>query len=117
LVSVVQVEWHATNAMTVTYDDGRGVLRNELLFRSDEDRIGVVDGGVVWSLDGNPNRFRLVSETPRIRLTCLFEPSFAISTLRIDPTAAPDYGGVRAVFRASHFDICSPMTLARARRS
>jgi superfamily II DNA or RNA helicase len=84
-VSVVQVEWHGTNAVTVTYRDGRGNPRNELLFRDDEERLDVMEEGSAWSFDGDPDRFKLVSEALRIRLAYLFDPYLAISTSRIDP--------------------------------
>ena len=43
-------------------------VRDELLYRDDESRLGIVEQGRPWSFDGDDGRFRLVSEAHRIRL-------------------------------------------------
>jgi len=72
LVTVVNVQWHGTAALELTYKTPEGRVANELLYRHDEPRIEVVQEGRPWSFDGDGGLFRLVSEAHRIRLAHLF---------------------------------------------
>ena len=74
LVTVVNVQWHGTAALELTYKTPEGRVANELLYRHDEPRIEVVQEGRPWSFDGDGGLFRLVSEAQRIRLAHLFDP-------------------------------------------
>ncbi|TIP82408.1 MAG: hypothetical protein E5X60_33645, partial [Mesorhizobium sp.] len=71
LVTVVSVHWHGSAALELTYKTPEGKVANELLYRHDEPRIGVVELGRPWSFDGDGTLFRLVSEAQRIRLAHL----------------------------------------------
>ena len=62
-----------------------GRVANELLYRSDESRLQVLEHGRPWSFDGDGQMFRLVSEAHRIRLAHLFDPVLAVHTSLVDP--------------------------------
>ena len=85
LVTVVNVHWHGTAAVELTYKDPVGKVANELLYRHDEQRIEVVEQGRPWSLDGDGRLFRLVSEANRVRLAHLFDPVLAVHTSIVEP--------------------------------
>lgn len=82
---IVSVQWFGTDSVEVTYKDAQGHLANELLFRSDEERLELVEDGRPWSFDGNGELFRLVSEAQRIRLAHLFDPVLAVHTSLVEP--------------------------------
>jgi hypothetical protein len=52
LVTVVNVQWHGSEALELTYKTAEGKVANELLYRHDEPRIEVVEQGRPWSFDG-----------------------------------------------------------------
>ena len=85
LVTVVNVQWHGTAAIELTYKTAEGKVANELLYRHDEPRIEVAELGRPWSFDGEGGLFRLVSEAQRIRLAHLFDPVLAVHTSIVDP--------------------------------
>ena len=85
LVSVVSVQWFGSEALELTYKAPSGKLANELLYRSDESRLDLVEQGRPWSFDGDGALFRLVSEAHRIRLAHLFDPVLAVHTSLVDP--------------------------------
>ena len=63
-VRVVDVAWHGSNAITLTYtDEPTGKVDQELLYRDDEPRLTVEVAGRAWSMDADGNLFRLVSDT------------------------------------------------------
>ncbi len=85
VVSIIDSKWHGTNAVELTYKRADGRLDNQLLFRSDEDRIEIVESRQTWSLDVAGDLFRLVSEAYRIHLAHLFDPVLAVHTSLIEP--------------------------------
>ena len=85
LVTVVNIQWHGSAALELTYKTPEGRVANELLYRHDEPRIEVVEQGRPWSFDGDGALFRLVSEAQRIRLAHLFDPVLAVHTSLVDP--------------------------------
>jgi len=84
-VTVVQAEWHGTQAITLTYRDDAGRVEHELLYRSNEAALEIVDAGRAWSFDADGQLFRLASEALRIRLAHLFDPYLAVHTSNLDP--------------------------------
>ena len=85
-VKVVDVDWHGSNAVTLTFtDDATGKPSQELLYRDDEPRLSVEQVGRAWSMDGDGALFRLVSEAKRISLAYLFDPFLAVQTSNLDP--------------------------------
>src|SRR5256886_16554921 len=68
-VTVVQVEWHGTQALTLTYRDDGGRVDHELLYRANEAALQIEDEGRAWRFDGDGQLFRLGSVALRIRLS------------------------------------------------
>src|SRR3954449_12885704 len=66
-VEVVQVEWHGTQALTLTYRDDAGRVDHELLYRANEPALELEEPGRAWSFDADGALFRLASEALRIR--------------------------------------------------
>ncbi|HPW54503.1 MAG TPA: helicase-related protein [Thermoanaerobaculaceae bacterium] len=85
LVTVVNVQWYGSEALELTYKTVTGKVDHEILYRSDEARIEVVQEGRPWSFDGDGHLFRLVSEAHRIRLAHLFDPVLAVHTSDVVP--------------------------------
>ena len=85
LAVVVSVQWFGSEALELTYKTPDGKVANELLYRSDEARLEVVQQGPPWSFDGDGALFRLVSEALRIRLAHLFDPVLAVHTSIVEP--------------------------------
>ncbi len=85
-VSVVDVKWAGNSAVELTYKDPEtGKVANRLLFRSDEPKLQVVEGGRAWAYDADGHIFRLVSEAYRIRLAYLFDPHLAVTVSQVEP--------------------------------
>jgi SNF2 family DNA or RNA helicase len=84
-VTVVQVEWHGTSAMTLTYREDNGRVDHEILYRDAENRLRIEEEGRAWSFDADGNLFRLASEALRIRLAHLFDPYLAVHTSNLEP--------------------------------
>src|SRR5688572_10769497 len=85
MISVVSVNWHGTDALTLVYRGPDGRVADEILYRSDEPRLDILQVGRPWSFDGDGARFRLVAEAHRIRLAHLFDPVLAVHTSLVDP--------------------------------
>jgi SNF2 family DNA or RNA helicase len=83
--TVVQVQWHGSNALTLVYRAPDGRVSEQLLYREDEPRLEVVQEGRPWSFDGDGALYRLVAEAHRIRLAHLFDPLLAVHTSLVDP--------------------------------
>src|SRR6266567_8560820 len=84
-VSVVGVRRHG-NSATVTYrDEASGHVAEQLVFRSDEHRLGIAESGRAWDFDGDGNLFRLASEAHRIRLAYLYDPVMAVHVSNVEP--------------------------------
>jgi len=84
-VTVVDVAWHGSNVVELTYKDQSGRLGSELLYRDREPTLEVVDAGRVWSFESDGALFRLVSEAYRIRLAYLFDPVLAVHSSLVEP--------------------------------
>ena len=61
-VTVVSVQWFGSEAVGLTYKTAAGAVANELLYRHDEARLGIVERGRPRSLDGDGALFRPVAE-------------------------------------------------------
>lgn len=84
-ITVVNIQWHGSDAVELTYKTPAGKVANELLYRHDESRLELVEHGRPWSFDADGGLFRLVSEAHRIRLAHLFDPVLAVHTSVVDP--------------------------------
>jgi superfamily II DNA or RNA helicase len=85
LVTVVDVKWHGSAVVELTYKDPTGRLGSELLYRDREPTIEVASAGRPWSFDADGAMLRLVSEAYRIRLAYLFDPYLALHTSQVEP--------------------------------
>lgn len=85
LVTVISVEWHGSEALTLIYREPSGRVGDEVLYRDHESRLEAVEGGRPWSFDGDGALFRLAAEAHRIRLAHLFDPVLAVHTSIVDP--------------------------------
>jgi SNF2 family DNA or RNA helicase len=85
LVTVVSVQWHGSDALTLVYRTGDGKVADRLLYREDEPTIELVEAGRPWSFDGDGATYRLAAEAHRIRLAHLFDPVLAVHTSLVDP--------------------------------
>ncbi len=84
LVTVVDVKWHGSTVVELTYKDPSGRLGNELLYRDREPTLEIASVGGPWGFDGDGAMFRLVSEAHRIQLAYLFDPLLAVHTSLVD---------------------------------
>lgn len=83
-VLVIAAQWHGSDALELTYKTLDGGLRQQVLFRSDEARLGLSDFGS-RPFDADAEEFRLAAEAQRISLAGLFDPMLAVATSDIQP--------------------------------
>lgn len=84
-VTVIALEWNATDALTVMYRRPDGKLDQTVLFRHQTDDISIVREKRLWTFDADGAMLRLVSEAHRIQLAHLFDPILAVHTSIIEP--------------------------------
>jgi superfamily II DNA or RNA helicase len=84
-VSVVDVKWHGASAVELFYKRADGQANAQLLYRSDEPRLEIVETRRVRRFDADGALFRLVAEAYRIHLAHLFDPVLAVHTSLIEP--------------------------------
>src|SRR5688572_308021 len=85
LVSVVNVQWHGSDALTLVYRRAEGSVADVILYRDSEPQLEIAQEGRPWSFDGDGATFRLVAEAHRIHLAHLFDPVLAVHTSLVDP--------------------------------
>ena len=86
-VAAVAVQWHGSQAITLTFRRVDGSLGERVLFRSDEAGLRLQDPEAAGSFtfDGDGRLFRLAAEARRIRLAHLFDPYLALDASRVRP--------------------------------
>jgi SNF2 family DNA or RNA helicase len=84
-VTVIDVSWHGSEVLTLTYRTADGEVAERLVYREDEPRLAILEEGKPWSFDGDGDAFKLVSEAKRIDLAYLFDPYVAVSTSLVEP--------------------------------
>jgi superfamily II DNA or RNA helicase len=84
-VSILNVKWHGSDVVEVTYRDIAGKNHSELLFRDREADLEVLEAGAPWAFDSNGELFRLVSEAYRIHMAYLFDPWMAVHLSLVEP--------------------------------
>ena len=77
--------WYGPDDIMVIYRSADGDLGQELLSRSDEERLERAAAVHTWTLDGDGRLFKLASEARRIRSAHLFDPYTAVDAADIDP--------------------------------
>jgi len=73
------------DAVDLTYRDAAGQTASQLLLRSREPELELVEAEVSWSFDADPELFKLVTEALRIRSAYLFDPHLAVTTSLVEP--------------------------------
>jgi superfamily II DNA or RNA helicase len=84
-VRVIDLSWHGSNFITLTYQDGHGRTDQTVLGRDRESSLNVVKPGRTRAFDGDPVAWRLAAEALRIRYAALFDPMLAITTSDLQP--------------------------------
>src|SRR5690606_4941131 len=85
IVTLIDVEWNGTNAVTVVYRRSDGKVGDTLLYRENEPELEIVHAERLWAFDVDGALLRLVSEAYRIHLAHLFDPMLAVHTSLIEP--------------------------------
>ena len=84
-VTVVAVEWHGTNAITLTYRTDPDGPTPSCSTATTRRGSTIEEAGAALAFDGDGTLFRLVSEAKRIRLAYLFDPFLAVHTSNLEP--------------------------------
>lgn len=84
VVRVLAVEWHGNDVLDITYKTDDGALGQQVVFRSDEFRLGIVDA-TTRPFDARASDYKIVAEAQRIKLAGLFDPMLAVATSDVQP--------------------------------
>jgi SNF2 family DNA or RNA helicase len=84
-VEILQSRWHGSEVVEVTFRDDEGNTGNQLVYRSNESELQLLDAERLWSFNADGEKFILASEAMRIQLAHLFDPLLAVNTSDIDP--------------------------------
>ena len=61
-VELISVEWIGDQAINIVFRDPNGSVSETTLYRDDEHRLQLVQGGRLWSFDADGEMLRLVTE-------------------------------------------------------
>ncbi|GGM39984.1 helicase-related protein [Dactylosporangium sucinum] len=84
-VVVIDVKWHGSNAVTVTYRNDHGHADQRLLYRDHEPSLSIAAAARSYAFDGDSALFRLAAEALRLRMAAQFDPMLAVTTSDLDP--------------------------------
>ncbi len=84
-VTIVDVVHHGSSAVEIIYKRSDGVTGNQLLYRSDESKLEIIETQNAWDFNTDGDTFRLAAEAYRIHLAHLFDPVLAVHTSLIEP--------------------------------
>lgn len=84
-VEIVSVDWIGNQALNVVYRAQEGGVSETTLYRDDEHRLSIEQGGRPWSFEADGGLLRLATEANRIKLAHYFDPYLAIHTSLVDP--------------------------------
>lgn len=84
-VRIVTTEPVGDNAVTVYYKVQDGNLKEQMLFRSNEQSLSIAIEGKPWAFDASGEEFKLAAEAYRINLAYLFDPMMAVHTSNVEP--------------------------------
>ena len=84
-VELISVERIGKQAIDIVFRDPDGSVGETTLYRDDEYRLELVQGGRLWSFDADGEMLRLVIEANRIKLAHYFDPYLAIHTSLVEP--------------------------------
>ena len=85
IVTLIDVQWHGSNAVEVIFRRTDGQLGSQLLYRDSESSLELVHSERILAFDVDGALLRLVSEAYRIHLAHLFDPVLAVHTSLIEP--------------------------------
>ncbi|ORC37386.1 RNA helicase [Marispirochaeta aestuarii] len=84
-VEIIQARWHGSDVVELTWRDDDGYTETQLVYRSQEQDLSLVEGARLWSFTAESEKFILASEAMRIQLAYLFDPLLAVNTSDVDP--------------------------------
>jgi superfamily II DNA or RNA helicase len=84
VVTIIDVTWHG-DAVEIIYKRADGRPDTELLYRTNESSLEIVEEDVYWHTKADNSLLRVVSEAYRIHLAHLFDPRLAVHTSLIEP--------------------------------
>ncbi len=84
-VTIITVNWRGETAVEVVYKKPDGNVDNQLLYRSDEDKLEILKEEHKRDFSADPEAFKLAAEAYRIHLAHLFDPVLAVHTSLIEP--------------------------------
>lgn len=84
-VTIVDVVHHGSSAVEIIYKRSDGATGNQLLYRSDESKLKIIETQNTWDFNTDGDTFRLAAEAYRIHLAHLFDPVLAVHTSLIEP--------------------------------
>ena len=118
VVTIVSVTHHGKGAVELTHKDATGRVDSQLLYRSDEAGLEIVETGQLWEFDGDGALFRLVCEAQRIRLAHLRPAACRLCIKRRGaPYRTRSRSSTKPYCHASRCVSCSPMIRVQARPS
>lgn len=86
VVQIKSIEPVSADAITVLYKNAQGQFREQMIHRSDEARLELVENSSrPWSFEADGAEFRLGLEAQRIRLAHLFDPMMAVHSSNVEP--------------------------------
>lgn len=84
-IEVIDIKWHGTDVIEITFKDALGNVNDEILYRDNEPQLELIPSKYQWSFNAPADLFKLVSEAYRIKLAYLFDPMMAVHTSLIEP--------------------------------
>lgn len=84
-VTVEDVRWHGTTAITVAYRTPQGQLAEQLLYRDHEAALEIAPDAPQWDSAADGALLRLVLEAQRIKLAHLFDSRLAVHLSHVEP--------------------------------
>lgn len=83
-VTVLKVDFHGSDAVTVFYDADNGDMGRRVVYRDAEDAIQP-ETATGRPFDASADEFKLAAEAQRIQLAGLFDPMLAVATSDVRP--------------------------------
>ncbi|MCA9964436.1 MAG: DUF3883 domain-containing protein [Anaerolineales bacterium] len=84
-VTIIDVTWHGSAAVEITYRRADGEPRSQLLYRTDEANLSISQTRHKWAFTAPGDTFKLTAEAFRIHLAHLFDPVLAVHTSLVLP--------------------------------
>ena len=89
-VTVIANAWIGGNALRLTYRTEASLTRESklderILYRHDEQRLGLAKQSAAFNLTADAAQFKLAAEALRIRMAGRFDPMLAVHTSELDP--------------------------------